>query len=246
MVLPRSHVPVLFASGSGVLAPPRRDSDVVRRRLIDEVGPPPDRWDGGGGGGGGGGDDDERPEEPTPRPSGAGELAFGILLAAVCTLFVVFLLAYGLARRNAPDWPPPGTPPIPEGLWVSTLLLLATSAALARASRRTDRRRLREDLCWSALSGGAFLLAQAWAWRELLSKGLSTADSAFGAVFYSLTGLHAAHVAGGLAALFWLIVRLRGQEPTMSSPPSLGVRLCALYWHTMGVIWIAIFGLLLF
>jgi cytochrome c oxidase subunit 3 len=235
------RVPVQLAAGSDLLRPPTRTPEAPPPRMSDDIGPPPSRWGGGGGGGDG---DDDPPEDPSPRGSGAAELAFGFFLTAVCTLFLVFILAYVLARRSAPVWPPEGSPRPPAGLWISTLLLAATSASMAITMRRRSQPSLRTGLFQSALLGSAFLAVQAWLWRELALAGLSTVDNAYGAVFYSLTGLHAVHVVGGVIALLFLL--LRAWRPERGEPGSLlrEVRLCALYWHTMGVLWLVIFGLL--
>ena len=69
-------------------------------------------------------------------------------------------------------------------------------------------------------------------------------SNGYGAIFYSLTGLHALHIAGGIVYLGALLVRLTRTE---SSPlPYNAVRLCSIYWHFMGVIWLVVFSVLYF
>jgi cytochrome c oxidase subunit III len=57
-----------------------------------------------------------------------------------------------------------------------------------------------------------------------------------------LTGFHGAHVTAGVLWLFTLasIDKKRG----LRTDEALNVDLCALYWHFVDVVWIAIFVLL--
>ena len=55
--------------------------------------------------------------------------------------------------------------------------------------------------------------------------------------FYLFTGLHAAHLLGGLVALF-MVVFGRAKRREM-------VDVVAYYWHFLGVLWIALFAILL-
>lgn len=222
-----------------------------RRLRLD--GWPPFGWRGGdgggrGGGGGGGGDDDEGPFDPwrgLPRP-GTGELGFALAMIAICTLFLIFLGAWFLLRKNAPAWPPPDAPGPPVGLWVSSLLLLGASATLARAlaaHRRVQRATLLRCLVGTAALGIGFVGLQAWLWRGLVQDGLVPSTNGYGAIFYALTGLHAAHILGGLALLGRAVRSVvRAREGVGAEFP---VRACGTYWHLMGALWIVIFGALM-
>jgi heme/copper-type cytochrome/quinol oxidase subunit 3 len=60
--------------------------------------------------------------------------------------------------------------------------------------------------------------------------------------FYMLTGLHAAHVLGGIGALAVVLVRAwRGDYGWAWFP---GVRHLATYWHFLGVVWLVLFATL--
>jgi cytochrome c oxidase subunit 3 len=60
--------------------------------------------------------------------------------------------------------------------------------------------------------------------------------------FYMLTGLHAAHVVGGLVPLTLVMSRARRREYSSSSHE--GVQLCVHYWHYLGVVWLVLFSAL--
>jgi cytochrome c oxidase subunit 3 len=167
------------------------------------------------------------------------------VLFGIGTLFTVFLGAYLVLRRQSVHWPPDGSPAPPEGLWISTLLLLGCSAVLARAvraQRRVELRVARRALVGATATGVSFLLVQGWLWRGLLAAGLTASKNAYGTVFYSLTGLHALHVVGGLAFLVRVLAGGVATAPGERGRTSL--ELCALYWHFMGAIWLVLFGAL--
>jgi cytochrome c oxidase subunit 3 len=230
---------------TGVLDPPRtRTLPTTRRerRDFDGFGPPP--RDPGDGSRGGDGRDDEPWGENERPPQGSAELALGFALAAISTLFLILLGVWLLMRRGGDPSPTAGMPAPPRALWLSTVVLLASSFALVRASR-ADRLGARAALLrWFTVScalGLSFLVAQAFLWRALVRAGLLPSSNSYGMIFYALTGLHALHVAIGLGYMGWLYGRLRAMDETTSS-----LRLCSIYWHFMGGLWIVLFLVLYF
>src|SRR5271169_1897036 len=96
-------------------------------------------------------------------------------LAAICiSIFVFFfslVLAYYWRSSHPPYWAPI---PIPETLWISTALILASSVTLEIGRRvfRKGRWRLASHLLLATASlGVAFLVAQITAWRQLVKEG---------------------------------------------------------------------------
>ena len=63
--------------------------------------------------------------------------------------------------------------------------------------------------------------------------------SLFASCFFTMTGFHGAHVAGGVVMLTCLLIgQLRGQfTPNHYSP----VELVGLYWHFVDLVWIILF-----
>jgi cytochrome c oxidase subunit 3 len=62
------------------------------------------------------------------------------------------------------------------------------------------------------------------------------------AFFYMITGLHAAHIAGGLVA--WVRVLNRLWRGAGTEAIRHGVELCTRYWHFLLIVWLVLFGLL--
>lgn len=229
-------------------APPARPLDSPAGTTLLE--PPPRRARSGGrppdpprdGGGGDGGRGDGAPAGEGPE--GLGRLALGLALLGITTLFAVLIAVALLLRRPAADWQGSGRPPL-GALWASSACLLLSSLAIERAARRARagsaaRRAVARALAASLVLGLAFVGAQVALWLAWRRAGHVPAASGYAAVFFSLTGLHALHVLGGLAFLGALWVRWR--RPS-ADPPVASVRLGALYWHFMGALWLVLVAL---
>ena len=66
-----------------------------------------------------------------------------------------------------------------------------------------------------------------------------TLSSVFGSTFYTLTGFHGAHVAGGAA--FILIVLLRAARAVHRRYHDT-VEMASYYWHFVDVVWLGLFS----
>ena len=231
---------------AGPIAPPpprRRGRSRALDRGFDRIsaGLPPDGSGGDGDGGGDPWDGSGNPEWDRAR------LGLFLALIGMTTLFGAFLIAYLLLRKNAPSWPPPGAPVPPQGLWLSTILIAASSATFVRAGRVGRANAAAELRRWLGATlglGVAFLIVQAILWRDVFAQGRSTASDAYGTIFYSLTGLHAAHVIGGL--VFLARTTLRARAAPNAPRTRLAGALCATYWHYMAAVWVVLFAVLYF
>jgi len=107
----------------------------------------------------------------------------------------------------------------------------------------------RADLeqCRAAIRAGCgtqftFLVGQLFAWQQLNAAGYFLATNPANAFFYLLTGLHGLHLLGGLVALVLTIDKVwRGFA---LAQVRLSVKLCAIYWHYLLLLWLVLFTLL--
>lgn len=195
------------------------------------------------------GDDDGRGrwdgKRPTRLPISNAALALGILICSLTMLFAGWLSTYVVFRFTAgANWPPTGAPPMPEGLWVSTLVLLASSGSLGwaqRAVRNDNVPHTKLGLLLATLLGFAFLGVQTYLWLGLSRQGL-TEVRLYGDMFYLLTIGHGAHVLVGLVSLSW--VTGRGLAGHYSRRRHRGIGLVGMYWHFLGVVWLVLFTVL--
>ncbi len=171
----------------------------------------------------------------------AATIGLGVFLAVVSSLFALLISAY-LMRMGAADY---RVLPTPLLLWFNTGVLILSSAALQLAylaARQGHIDDVKIGLFTAGVSALVFLVGQLLAWRQLNAAGYFLATNPGNAFFYLLTGLHGLHLSGGLVALALTAGKVwRGVE---LGQVRLSVRLCAIYWHFLLLLWLVLFSLL--
>jgi cytochrome c oxidase subunit 3 len=188
----------------------------------------------------------ERPAEEHHKPGGISSSLLGMVLfiASEIMFFGGLFGAYFTIRSAAPKWPPEGTPHLET--WYAAILttILVSSSVTMQfgvwAIRRNDSRRLMRWLAVSLLLGLCFLAGQANEYRMLIEEGMTLSSGVFGSTFFTLTGFHGAHVAGGAA--FILIVLLRTRSGQFTARHHDTVEMASYYWHFVDVVWIGLFS----
>jgi len=169
------------------------------------------------------------------------KIGLGVFLAVVGCLFALFASAYFM-RMEVSDW---RAMPLPRILWVNTGILVLSSVALqiaVVASRRDQLDTTRLALVTGGLTALIFLAGQLLAWRDLTDSGYPLDANPANSFFYLLTAMHGLHIVGGLVALARTTYKAWGAAPRERL--QLSVELCAMYWHFLLFIWLAIFVLL--
>ena len=162
-------------------------------------------------------------------------------------LFGAALVGYLVIRLRAPEWPPPGSPSLPGGVWISTALLAALSSVLILAERAVREGRvenLSRNLVVSDLLAVAFLASQVGCWMRLAADNVLPQQNLLVWGFYTLSFLHAAHVLAGLVPL--ILVTVRAHRGRYTAADYEGVQFVAMYWHFLLVTWVAILAVLAF
>jgi heme/copper-type cytochrome/quinol oxidase subunit 3 len=192
------------------------------------------------------------------------KVAIWAFIGSECMLFASLISTYLIYKGKSVVGPFPHTPwTAPDGhVFVpvldipvtsqSTFVLLMSSLAMVLALAAVENRGkpgyvgtiLGNSKLWLAATaalGATFLSYQAYEFTSFVHKGLTIHTNLFGSTFFTLTGFHGAHVTAGV---LWLLTLLsidikRGLTPK----DTLIVDMCALYWHFVDVVWIAIFTL---
>jgi cytochrome c oxidase subunit III len=155
-------------------------------------------------------------------------------------LFGAFFTAYFFIRVvGDAQWPAEGTE-LPVAIaGVNTAILVSSSFTMHFAlegARNENRRAMRMGLLTTLLLGLTFLTVQI---NEYIHIGFAPSDSAQGSIFYSLTGLHGAHVFIGLTLLTFATTRaFRGH---FSAKEHRGVEVPGIYWHFVDIMWIVVY-----
>lgn len=188
---------------------------------------------------------DPRARKESDLPEGAGIIGMRLFLGSLAVLFVASILGYVLTRSRAETWPPPGVPDLPSGLWFSTAVIVACSGTIhlaLRAVRMGERTACSRWLAATLGLGLLFLGAQAVNWFGLAAAEFTPKTNLYAFLFYMLTGLHAAHVVGGLVPLG--IVTGKSLAGRYGSGWHPGVTYMAMYWHFLDVVWLVLFVVL--
>jgi len=167
-----------------------------------------------------------------------------VFMAVVTSLFTLFLTAYSMRMHHSVGW---CHLTIPNILWVNTGILLAASLALQFAANAAGSGR-REFARTALVAAGAlsigFLAGQVLAWRAVGPSLYFVQGSPAIAFFYVLTIVHGLHLVGGLYVLGRSSLRFARGAELIDLRQSLS--LCATYWHFLLLVWLAVFGVLLF
>jgi cytochrome c oxidase subunit 3 len=176
---------------------------------------------------------------------GVGAMGMSILIVSLSVLFVASMVGYLVVRGRNPEWSAPGTPGLPPGLWASTMVLLFSSVTMHGALRSVRLGRgpaFRTFMLLTTLLGFAFLVSQALAWMALAQRHLTAGRNLYAFTFYMLTGLHGAHVIGGLIPL--CVVTTHAFHGRYSREHHPGVQYVSMYWHFLDIVWLVLFTLL--
>ena len=115
--------------------------------------------------------------------------------------------------------------------------VLLVHAALGGASIKNGNRcGLKAGILTTFLLGCTFLFIQI---NEYANIGFAPQDAAQQTIFYSLTGLHGAHVFIGLMLL--LFVTIRSFRGHYSPEEHRGVEMPGIYWHFVDIMWIVVY-----
>jgi cytochrome c oxidase subunit 3 len=135
----------------------------------------------------------------------------------------------------------------------NTFILICSSVTMVLALgaiQQGNKRRCSFFLLATVLIGGTFLGVQVYEYYQLMfghhyPPGISADGhfrpyaSLFASCFFTMTGFHGAHVAGGVVMLTCILIQsLLG---TYTRPHHSPVELVGLYWHFVDLVWIILF-----
>lgn len=184
----------------------------------------------------------EQIERPFPGMSTL-KFAMWLFLASEIMFFAGLIVTYISIRFTSSNWPVVSDILNVPLVAANTFILIVSSVAMVLAFDAVEHgdQKFRYYLLATAVLGVVFLSIQAFEWNELLREGVHPSTNLFGATFYTLTGFHGLHVAGGVIWILYATVKaFRGGY----AENHMGVELAGLYWHFVDVVWIFLFTIL--
>ena len=187
-----------------------------------------------------------------------GMLGFILFAASEVMFFGGLFAAYFIARADSTQWPPndvltamkaAGTAKETVELHlefvlplIATVVLVISSVTMqlaVMAIQKGNRSGMIRFLIISVSLGLLFLALQMYDYSQLSFRA---GDTIFGTTFYTLTGFHGAHVAGG--AIFIFVCLMRGMGGGFSARNHEAVEAASFYWHFVDIVWIALFTII--
>lgn len=186
------------------------------------------------------------------------QLGMWVFLATEVLFFGGLILAYIVYRTGLPDGFAEAarhTKIVIGTVNTATLLTSSFLVAWAVTAARLRQARAAAVLLWMAAALGVlFLSLKAIEYRmeyeERLLPGLNFAEAGphatamrlFFSFYFVATGVHAVHVAIGIAVL--IAIGWRAERHTYSDRYHAPIMVAGLYWHFVDVVWIFLFALI--
>jgi cytochrome c oxidase subunit 3 len=167
-----------------------------------------------------------------------------VFMAVVTSLFSLFLTAYSMRMHHSVGW---CHLTLPRIVWLNTVVLAGASIAMQVASSAVAHGRrpfARTALVAAGVLSIGFLAGQVAAWQAIGPTLYYVQGSPAIAFFYMLTIVHGLHLLGGLYVLGRATRRFAGGAELVDLRQSFS--LCATYWHFLLLVWLAVFGVLLY
>ena len=190
-------------------------------------------------------------------------------IVSIVMLFAGLTSAY-IVRQGEGKWVDFA---LPQLFKLSSLIIILSSVTMQWglvSVKKNNIRNLKTAMLLTVILGFGFVISQYYAWTDLYHNGIvftgtikdiktdfhyvpsgkesvtdvSDAGNVAGSFLYVITGLHVAHVLVGVIALIIVFSRaLIGKYTVVNYN---GVKMCAIFWHFLGGLWLYLFLFLLY
>jgi len=166
--------------------------------------------------------------------------ALWVACGSITMMFIALTSAY-LVRESAGNWLEFR---LPDAFYYSTGVILLSSISLHasyRSFKQGQMRIYRMLLVVSLVLGLAFLVLQYQGWLGLQSIGIEFNTNPSGSFVYVISGVHAAHILGGIAALLVAVLNALSLGDKVTPARKLRFELTLTYWHFVDLLWVYLF-----
>ena len=177
------------------------------------------------------------------------KLGIWLFLASEVMLFGALFSSYVLLRLMAPEgtWPfGADVLDVPLG-FLNTLVLISSSVTmvLAYASlKMDDLGRFKFYLGATILLSLAFMVVKAFEYSHEFDIGNFPWTSTYLAIYFTMTGLHALHIVGGVIVNTYFLFPGSKMWETNKAQFTNRIEAAGLYWHFVDLVWIFLFPVL--
>jgi len=174
----------------------------------------------------------------------AQKFALYISFASIVMMFIAFTSAY-IVKQAAGNWLEFA---IPSMFYISTVVILLSSITLHssyKAFLAGKEGMYKTLLIVSLILGISFLVLQYHGWQDMFAVGVDLKGNVSGSFVYLITGVHALHIVGGIAAIIVAIVHAFTLKFRLTEKRKLRFELTLHYWHFVDFLWVYLFGFIL-
>ncbi len=173
----------------------------------------------------------------------SGKLGMWMFLASEIMLFGAFISAYVVLRMGSPNFGVPSEEVLTRPLaTMNTFVLITSSITMVLALAAIQRDNIKQFAIYmvsTMLLGSTFLLIKYFEYMHKIHEGLTISSSLFGGFYFTMTGLHALHMIGGL--IFNIYILVNGLRGKFSNGRWERVEYAGLYWHFVDLVWVILF-----
>ncbi len=169
-------------------------------------------------------------------------------IIGISIMFFALTLLYVARKGNAEV-------KIPSLFWFSTVCITLSSITLWRVNVMIQRERFRRAKLFLGATLGlglGFIALQIAGWQQLIIAKIYLSNHLAGSFIYIISGLHIAHILGGLVFLALMFVDIARHKTYVDSfihsvnpPNQLRLKLVTIYWHFVDILWWYLFAFFL-
>ena len=168
----------------------------------------------------------------------AKKFALWLFIVSICMLFAGLTSAY-IVKKSDGRWLQFD---MPDMFLYSTLVLVLSSVAMHWTYLKAKNNSLNAVKMGITVTAGiaiVFFYMQYLSWTKLVAQDVFLVGNPSGSFVYIFSGLHLAHLIGGL--VFLLVVFLDTMSYQVHSKSMLAIEMCTTYWHFLGGLWIYLY-----
>jgi heme/copper-type cytochrome/quinol oxidase subunit 3 len=176
-----------------------------------------------------------------------GKLGVWLFLSSEVMLFGALFSTYILLRIGSTEWPHGWQELNVPMAAVNTVVLIASSVTMVMAwasLKMHDFGKFRLYLGLTILAAFIFLVIKYFEYAAHFAEGMGPWHSDFLGIYFTMTGLHALHIVGGIIVNSYLWgpgAKMWKTEPERFTNR---IEIAGLYWHFVDLVWIFLFPVL--
>lgn len=175
------------------------------------------------------------------------KLGIWLFLASEVMLFGALFSSYIMLRMGAPDWPRGATIlNVPLGA-LNTIILITSSLTIIMSwvsLRLNDFAKFRKYMGITILLALAFLVIKAFEYAAKFEHHLYPSTNTYMAIYFTMTGLHALHIIGGIVVNTYMWGPGSRMWKTDPEHFTNRIEIAGLYWHFVDLVWLFLFPIL--